>query len=192
MTYFYDIKDANYDNIPEYNVFFYDFNSQKLITMNIFSEGSVKEIIDDLQRKLGKDNRIFYFDDLKEIILKWAQYHYWCRREYELFIGDAFEEDIDKYEKVDIFAQVKMNIDLITRDFLEKIFSIKTTPEIPTKEKESEMVITCNCGGKNQDAINEEIEKLKAENIKLKYSEIPRLEGYIEGLKYFIDDSRGE
>lgn len=192
MTYFYDIKDANYDEIPEYNAFFYDFNSQKLVTMNIFSESSVKEIIEDLQRKLGKDNRIFYFDDLKEIILKWAQYHYWCRREYELFIGDAFEEDIDKYEKVDIFTQVKMNIDLITRDFLEKIFSIKATPEIPTKEKEAEAVATFDCADKIQKAIDKATEELRTENIKLKYSEIPRLEGYIEGLKYFIDDSGGE
>lgn len=190
MTYFYDIEDANYDNIPEYNVFFYDFNNQKLVTTNIFSEGSVKEIVEDLQRKLGENSKTFDFDDLKETILNWAQYHYWCRREYELFIGDAFEEDINKYEKVDIFTQIKMNIDLITRDFLEKVFTVKMLGE--ELGEKTETVATFDYADKIQEAVDKATEKLKAENIKLKYSEIPRLEGYIEGLKYFIDDSRGE
>jgi hypothetical protein len=43
-----------------------------------------------------------------------AKYCFWSKREYEISVGDAFDENLDNYEKIDVYRQVAMNISIIT------------------------------------------------------------------------------
>lgn len=156
----YDIDDVNYEVNLEYNVMFYDFNKKELISKNIFFKNSVQEI-------LSETDKGWNFVDIEEAIKKWARYHYWCRREYELFIGDAFEEDLSKYEKVDIYNQIMLNIDLITEYFCKRVFSSSKTKDDKIKE------------------LSSKLEKANAKIEKLELQDIPYLKGYIEGMKEF-------
>ena len=61
---------------------------------------------------------IYGFDALvKEIdgIIRWQE---WGRREYEISVSDAFEDDINKLEKWDCYQQAKLNVEMITREVL--------------------------------------------------------------------------
>ena len=37
-------------------------------------------------------------------------YSFWSKREYEISVGDAFETNLNNYEKIDVYSQVKPNI----------------------------------------------------------------------------------
>ena len=61
-------------------------------------------------------------------LIAWQE---WARREYEISVGDAFEDDLSKFEKWDCYRQCEPNIPMITR---EVIYQYKQQ----LKEKESE------------------------------------------------------
>ena len=46
------------------------------------------------------------------------QYQEWSRREYEIFVGDAFETDVKKLEKWDCWYQAAPNIKVIAREVI--------------------------------------------------------------------------
>lgn len=92
--------------IPEFNVLYFDFNTKELKSYNIITEDLLKEF-------KKKSKSLTSTTDKKKVLDDYFLYRYWSRREYELFIGDAFEEDISKYKKVDIYTQIQMNFDVI-------------------------------------------------------------------------------
>ena len=92
--------------LPKFNVLYFDFNAKELKPYNIITE----DLIEDFKKKTKSLTSI---EDKKKILDDYFLYHYWSKREYELFIGDAFEEDISKYKKVDIYTQIQMNFDVI-------------------------------------------------------------------------------
>ena len=92
--------------IPEFNVLYFDFNAKELKPYNIITEDLLKEF-------KKKTKTLTSIKDKKKVLDDYFLYYYWSRREYELFIGDAFEEDISKYNKVDIYTQIQMNFDVI-------------------------------------------------------------------------------
>ena len=85
----------------------WDFNSNKLYHFNIFYQ----DFIDNLYKKY-KNKEINNLDDLKTFILNYCRI-YWCRREYEILVGDLSSKE-DEFIKIDVFSQVEMNIDRIT------------------------------------------------------------------------------
>ena len=92
--------------LPKFNVLYFDFNAKKLKPYNIIT----KNLLEEFKKKTKTLTSI---KDKKKVLDDYFLYYYWSRREYELFIGDAFEEDISKYNKVDIYTQIQMNFDVI-------------------------------------------------------------------------------
>lgn len=92
--------------IPEFNVLYFDFNTKELKPYNIITKNLLAEF-------KKKTKSLTSTEEKKKILDDYFLYYYWSRREYELFIGDAFEEDISKYKKVDIYTQIQMNFDVI-------------------------------------------------------------------------------
>lgn len=87
----------------EWNVLYYNFNSDKIEKLNIFNSNFIDELDETVT-----NNR----ESLKEYIKNWARYNYWSRAEYEIIVGGLFENC--KKEKIDIYKQIEMNLDRIT------------------------------------------------------------------------------
>lgn len=88
----------------EWYVLNYDFNSKKIYQFNIFNsvrfDRGVKELLDN-------------FVTMEDFISKLegeVKYAFWCKREYEISAGDLFEQDLNKYERIDVSDQVLPNI----------------------------------------------------------------------------------
>ena len=89
----------------EWNVLIHDFNKDKIKKYNIFRADLFEDI---------KDAKCKTFGELREIIDKWAKCHYWARAEYEIAVGGLFSKYPEKFEKIDIYRQIEMNLDRIT------------------------------------------------------------------------------
>ena len=123
----------------EYYVLNYDTNKKKVVNYNIFNNISVQEWTEKEVRKylrapkkykhivqyenkfLGREEIAIYgFDALvKEIdsIIAWQERG---RREYECSVGDAFETDINNYEKWDTYSQAKPNMVIIAHEVIRQ------------------------------------------------------------------------
>ena len=74
--------------------------------------------------KRVSDNHPYYkvpktFDEFKKFIDDSAKYQYWARCQYEIILSDWPCERVS--EKWDIYKQISMNIDIITKLFMEHI-----------------------------------------------------------------------
>lgn len=94
----------------------YDFNKKCLYNMNIFNNITFKESIDDAIKDYYTDG--LSFEDFKQIVQNCLRYAFWSKREYELFIGDAFDKDLSNYEKIDVYSQVLPNLNILTNYIL--------------------------------------------------------------------------
>ena len=104
----------------EFYVLNYDFNKKELYNMNIFNNCKFIEGIKEAVNKYTSLSA-YNYNSFKEDIQKELQYAFWCKREYELFIGDAFETNLDNYEKVDVYSQVLPNLDLLCNYILDNM-----------------------------------------------------------------------
>jgi len=57
-----------------------------------------------------------FCEELRSLIM-WQE---WSRVEYEISVGDAFEEDISKYKKIDCYWQCEKNIPIIAREIIHQ------------------------------------------------------------------------
>ena len=91
----------------QFYVLNYDFNKEKVVHFNVFNNIRVYEstlkLIDDY------NNKKYSFDEFVKELLKIVQWEEWSRRQYEISVGDAFETDLDKFEKWDCFEQFRPN-----------------------------------------------------------------------------------
>jgi hypothetical protein len=134
----------------EYYVLNYNFNKKCVENFNIFSNMSLNNAVKKEVRKylrspkkycyiqygllpVGTHGCIYGFDGLCEEIKSLIMWQEWGRREYEISVGDAFEDDMDKLEKWDCYMQCKPNIPIIAR---EVIWQYKQQ----LKEKENESI----------------------------------------------------
>lgn len=100
-----------------WNVMLHDFNSDKIKVYNVFSE-SFKENLYKEYRKKKINNKI----ELKEYIKSKMMYQYWSRSEYEIVVGGLHSKYPEKFEKLDVYYQLEMNLDHIVdyvNDYLE-------------------------------------------------------------------------
>ena len=114
----------------EYYVLNYNMNTERIEPFNIFRHCVVQEYTEKAIKKylrspkkykyeiyhVDETETLYGFDGLcKEIsnIIAWQE---WSRREYEISVGDAFEEDCRKLEKWDCYMQAKPNISMIVRE----------------------------------------------------------------------------
>lgn len=94
----------------------YDWNKKKLYQFNIFDNIYFNE---EIKKAIQDYNDNYNYNVFKETIRRKLQYCFWCKREYELFIGDAFDENLDNYEKVDVYSQVLPNLDILCNYILD-------------------------------------------------------------------------
>ena len=100
----------------EWNVLMQDFNSGKIKNCNIFGNDFILEI---------QSAEIKTYLELREYIDNWAKYHYWSKTEYEIAISGLFSKYHKKKKKIDIYRQIRMNLDRITEYVNNKLQIIK-------------------------------------------------------------------
>ena len=99
----------------EYNVIIYNFNLQKMELYNILPH------FERCYRELRAKPKSF--EEFKEFILSEARYYFWSRCEFEIILSDWPNKAIA--EKWSIYDQIKMNIDCITKLFMEYVKDCK-------------------------------------------------------------------
>ena len=123
----------------EFYVLNYDFNKKKVVNYNIFNNINVQEWTEKAVRKylrapkkfkhtvqyenkfLGREEIALYgFDALVEEIDRTIAWGERGRREYEVNVGDAFETDINNYEKWDTYSQAKPNMVIIAHEVIRQ------------------------------------------------------------------------
>ena len=100
-----------------WNVLLHDFNSDKIITYNVFGD-EFKENLYKEYRKKKINNKL----ELKEYIKSKMMYRYWSRCEYEIAVGGIHSKHPENFEKIDVYYQLEMNLDHIVdyiNDYLE-------------------------------------------------------------------------
>ena len=116
----------------EYYVLNYDCNLKKIVPFNIFRNIHVQECTEKAARKYLRSPKNFTyksfdgqeilhgFDALvKELdgIIKWQE---WSRRQYEVSVGDAFEDNYENLEKWDCYGQSHMNMEMIAHEVIRQ------------------------------------------------------------------------
>ena len=91
----------------EWYVLLHDFNKDKIISYNIFNNSKLDKELKELKENyISKENFVSELDR----ILRWC---FWSKSEYEIVVGDLFEKDLDKYEKIDVYQQLKPNLNTL-------------------------------------------------------------------------------
>ena len=93
----------------EYNVLIYDWNSKKVEKCNVMRILNLETI-----RKKILKREITSYSEFKEYLRKEFMCRFWCKREYEILVGDL-NFDKDTFEKIDAYRQIEMNLDLIVK-----------------------------------------------------------------------------
>ena len=94
----------------------YDVNRRGIKYINVLNREEIKEIERDVKK--GKITTRGAFKESLRLNLK---HRYWARRECEMSIGDLYEKDLNKYEKIDVYDQIEPNLDLITDYVINKM-----------------------------------------------------------------------
>ena len=97
----------------EFYVLNYDINAKKVYMHNIFRnicvyEATVKEVKKHLRNK-----KKYPYEEFKKELLNIISWQERGRREYEISVADAFETDVNKFEKWDCALQAEPNIEFI-------------------------------------------------------------------------------
>lgn len=94
-----------------FNVCIFEPNSKKFVYYDVMPY--LKETYKKEKLKLKT------FDEFKEFVIKESRYQFWSRCEYEIVLVDWPCQKIEK--KIDIFDQIMMNVDLITKLLMDEI-----------------------------------------------------------------------
>jgi len=89
-----------------FNVLNWDFNTD---TLEVYD---VLPYFRDKYKGARKKNKPVTRDDWKEFIKQWGMYQFWSRCEYEVIITGWPQQKNN--EKVDIWKQIEINLDVIT------------------------------------------------------------------------------
>ena len=118
----------------EFYVLNYNFNKKCVENFNIFNNITLNDAVEKEVRTylrspkkyyymkhglwVGENTYIYGFDGLCETIKSLIMWQEWGRVEYEISVGDAFEDDLDNFEKWDCYKQCIPNIPMITREVI--------------------------------------------------------------------------
>lgn len=92
----------------------YNINGKRIDLYNIFNNYNflwgIAQAIDEYKS----------FKEFKEQINSWLMYSFWSKREFEIVCGDLFVEEPDHLEKIDVYYQVKDNVEILSRYILDE------------------------------------------------------------------------
>jgi hypothetical protein len=102
----------------QYYVLNYDPNAHKVVHFNIYrnwllNDHTVAEI-----RKHLRNKKKYPFEKFVQEVRSLIRWQEWSRCEYEISVGDAFEEDVNKLEKWDCYKQAEPNVEMIAREII--------------------------------------------------------------------------
>lgn len=116
----------------EFYVLNHDFDRKKIINYNIFNNIRVQEEAEKAVKKYLRSPKKFKYESffdvevlygfdafVKELdrTIAWQEHG---RVEYEISVGDAFESDINKLEKMDCYMQAKPNMTIIAHEVIRQ------------------------------------------------------------------------
>ena len=116
----------------EFYVLNYDCNAKKIVPFNIFRNIHVQEWTEKAVRKYLRSPKNFTYKsfDGKEILHGFDAFvkeldgiiksEEWSRRQYEVSVGDAFEDNCEKLEKWDCYGQTHMNMEMIAHEVIRQ------------------------------------------------------------------------
>lgn len=124
----YNIKEP----IFKFYVLNYDHNAKKVAAFNIFNNLKVyRRTMEELARYCRQEDEYKYvrvglnhmdvlygFEAFVECLDKIILCEEWSRREYEISVADAFENDLSKFKKWDCYQQAHPNMELIAREVI--------------------------------------------------------------------------
>ena len=102
-------------NMKTFNVITYDFNSGKFVEYDIMPY----LIRTYNEKKEKKETLPETFDEFKNFVKSESKYQFWARCEYEIILIDWPCQK--NHEKWDIYKQIMMNLDIVTKVFMENI-----------------------------------------------------------------------
>lgn len=114
----------------EFYVLNHDFNTRKIENFNIFRNSILlKRTLEEVKKYVESPKDYTYRRSIDGIMLKGFEAfcfrletliacEEWSRCEYEIYVGDAFTTDINKFEKWDCFMQAKPNVPIIAREVI--------------------------------------------------------------------------
>lgn len=109
----------------EWNVYYYNMNTQRITVYNIFEHGG---FLKDVTKYLKKCTDT---EDFAENLKKSLMYYFWSKSEYEIIISAWCGGNGKEATKVDIYSQVMLNWDT----FVAYAWSFKRKPKQQSKEK---------------------------------------------------------
>lgn len=95
----------------EWYVLWHEFNADKIEPFNIFRNVTFKQEVDKLLEEF------ITFDDFKEKLDGALKYSFLSKAEYEIMCSGLF--DRNKAYRIDVYTQVKPNLDILARYIIE-------------------------------------------------------------------------
>lgn len=104
-------------NIISYNVIIYDPNKRRMAYYDIMP------YLVNCYEQVTKAERPNTFEEFKQFIVDESRYQWWSRCEYEIVLT-SWPNGLCE-EKWDVHKQVMMNLDIITKVFMENINNLQ-------------------------------------------------------------------
>ena len=118
--------------IFKFYVLNYDHNAEKIIKFNIFNNLIVyRRTMEELAKYCRQEDEykcvrvelnhmdvLYGFEAFVENLDGIIKCQEWSRREYEISVADAFENDLSKFEKWDCYQQAHPNMELIAHEVI--------------------------------------------------------------------------
>lgn len=98
----------------KYNVILWDINKKDFIFYDIFPY-----LKNEYNRVKERNEAPKTYEEFKLFISKNSMYQWWGRCEYEIVLKDW--PSLMYSKKIDVFYQIMMNLDIITKLFMEEI-----------------------------------------------------------------------
>lgn len=105
--------------------FYYNWNKQKLDRTNVIHN----DLIESVKKGIKKH---YSYEQIKDLVKSNLMWHYWCKSEWEVLVYDLMARDENKGEKIDIYYQLKPNLDRITEYLISNL-----TPKSRKKKDDS-------------------------------------------------------
>ncbi len=108
--------------LKSYNVITFDVNRCEFVPFNImpYFLGVYVEQRGSKNFKTPQTR-----DEFKQFVKDWGMYQFWARCEYEVILVDWPSQQKEK--KIDVWEQIKMNIDTVTDILMENVAQLPKT-----------------------------------------------------------------
>lgn len=103
----------------EYYVMEYDCADKYVKRFNVFYTSIVNNLIKNLIKK-----KINNYSSLRDFLRREFMYYFWSKSEHEILVSSLhnfFVKDTDYIQKVDVWYQIELNLDLICEHIITEL-----------------------------------------------------------------------